>query len=87
MICLSRLVAEREMMELLSEFIDFTGELDFLTKYGLVLSNFLIIFYFLAFKKTRGPTQNKKILYVIAHPDDETMFFLPSIKALRSEYE
>lgn len=27
--------------------------------------------------------KGKKILYVIAHPDDEAMFFVPSIRKLR----
>ena len=33
----------------------------------------------------QGLDRVKRVLFVIAHPDDETMFFAPSIFALRAE--
>ena len=36
-------------------------------------------------KLTGSQIQGENILYVIAHPDDEAMFFVPSIKELRKE--
>lgn len=75
-------------MEYLDNFIEwFETEDLFLLKYGLVLSNFVTILFLLVVK---GKTSNKeitfqdKVLLVTAHPDDEAMFFLPTIKALHT---
>ena len=48
----------------------------------------LLFTFFLAFQKAQKMRQkpkrkNENILLVIAHPDDEAMFFVPAIKALR----
>lgn len=73
-------------MEYLDNVIEwFENEDLVLLKYGLVLSNFVTIIFLLLF---RGAKVNKKedikerVLIVTAHPDDEAMFFLPTIKLL-----
>ena len=36
-------------------------------------------------KGVQKKTEGKTILYVMAHPDDESMFFVPSIKHFKAE--
>ena len=44
-----------------------------------------ILFVYLH-KKYNPTPKLHRVLFVIAHPDDEVMFFAPTIKALRSTY-
>jgi len=71
----------------LSELLN--GEMEWFIKYGLIIGNFLIIVILLIVSQ-RNPhisqDKRKNVLFATAHPDDETMFFVPTIKALRSDY-
>jgi len=78
-------------MDYLSEFFDFDDGLDGWTRYSLLVINFLTIgFIFIAkaIKKQKQPSADstdspKTIVFIIAHPDDESMFFLPTIKEMK----
>eukprot|EP01016_Furgasonia_blochmanni_P002202 TRINITY_DN10875_c0_g1_i3.p2 TRINITY_DN10875_c0_g1~~TRINITY_DN10875_c0_g1_i3.p2 ORF type:complete len:146 (-),score=18.32 TRINITY_DN10875_c0_g1_i3:298-735(-) len=79
------------VVELITSYID----VDFLLRYIIILSNFVIIIA-LAIKKRRqgadaadeGELKKPNIvLFVTAHPDDETMFFIPAIRELKQEYK
>lgn len=75
-------------MDYLDNFIEwFEAEDLFILKYGLVLSNFVTIFFLLFYRSKKStkidPKQTQQtVLIVTAHPDDEAMFFLPTIKEL-----
>ena len=49
----------------------------------------IVILYFIAFAYAKGFESTKKfeknILFVLAHPDDECMFFTPTIRALKEK--
>lgn len=71
-------------MEYIDSFIEwFENEDLFILKYGLVISNFVTILFLLALKsrnrKTSRVEGEDNVLLVTAHPDDEAMFFLPTI--------
>jgi N-acetylglucosaminylphosphatidylinositol deacetylase len=56
----------------------------FLIKYGFVIANtFTLIFLYLIKRfrpsKKKDDDEIKNILFVTAHPDDEAMFFIPTI--------
>ncbi|KRX01251.1 putative deacetylase LmbE-like domain [Pseudocohnilembus persalinus] len=80
-------------MNTLQDLVDFSGDLDFFTKYGLIISNFIIIGILLVKKQyfhqklyNKSNDENKKnILFVTAHPDDEVMFFQPTIIDLQNQ--
>ena len=59
------------------ENLSFILQMDFLTKYGVILCNFFFILVIsVALKLRKNPElaiQRKNILFVIAHPDDESM--------------
>lgn len=58
-----------------------------MTKYALIITNFLIIFVLVLTKRRKQVLdQTKKVLFVTAHPDDESMFFLPTFANLRQQY-
>lgn len=62
------------------DFLDYFEDDDiFLIKYGLIIANFLTIILLLFFKKKVVIQEEKNVLLVTAHPDDETMFFIPTI--------
>lgn len=67
-------------------FLDELDELDlFLLKYGLIIANFVTIFFLLLMRRPLpGPPEVREVLLVTAHPDDEAMFFIPTIRYLRA---
>jgi hypothetical protein len=71
----------------------FSGELEWYFKYGIIISNFILILMLSYFTSKRRQQQiakqekRKSILFVISHPDDEAMFFVPTIKNVREEYD
>ncbi|CAD8151799.1 unnamed protein product [Paramecium octaurelia] len=77
------------LLDIIEELID--DDLLFLLKYGLIISNFITIFVLLYFKSKKQQNENeenKSVLLVTAHPDDEAMFFLPTITYLQdNNYE
>jgi N-acetylglucosaminylphosphatidylinositol deacetylase len=70
-----------EAISFLVDILDFGEGLDFWTKYGLIISNFIIIGILVikTWNKNIIDVNKKNILFVTAHPDDEAMFFLPTI--------
>jgi len=72
--------------------IDEFTSLDFLLRYCVIISNFFIIIVILIVKRsgksgaTEDNTAKKNILFVTAHPDDEAMFFVPTIVDLQKIY-
>ncbi|KAL4446014.1 hypothetical protein ABPG74_011006 [Tetrahymena malaccensis] len=76
-------------LDYIKEYVDFGEGLDFWTKYGLIAMNFIMIVIILVAKKFKGSkgdqSEEKNILFVIAHPDDESMFFLPTILEMKEQ--
>ncbi|CAD8060953.1 unnamed protein product [Paramecium primaurelia] len=71
------------LFDIIEEIID--DDLLFILKYGLIISNFITIFILLYFKSKKQQNEkdeNTSVLLVTAHPDDEAMFFLPTITYL-----
>ncbi|CAD8067364.1 unnamed protein product [Paramecium primaurelia] len=78
-----------EFFDIIEEIVD--DDLLFILKYGLLISNFITIFILLYFKSKKQQNEKeekKSVLLVTAHPDDEAMFFLPTITYLNdNNYE
>eukprot|EP01017_Pseudomicrothorax_dubius_P049779 TRINITY_DN9311_c0_g1_i1.p1 TRINITY_DN9311_c0_g1~~TRINITY_DN9311_c0_g1_i1.p1 ORF type:complete len:178 (+),score=35.56 TRINITY_DN9311_c0_g1_i1:64-597(+) len=67
----------------------FNVELEWYFRYALIISNFVLITVLLIFRGRRQGTTDeprKNVLILIAHPDDETMFFIPTITSLKADY-
>ena len=55
-------------------------------KYILIGFNFLtLLVIYLHKKKNKSPKQHH-IMFLTAHPDDESMFFRPTLRGITSEY-
>ncbi|CAD8081211.1 unnamed protein product [Paramecium sonneborni] len=75
-----------ELFQIIEEVVD--DDLLFILKYGLIISNFITIFILLYFKSKKQHNQKEEkkcVLIVTAHPDDEAMFFLPTISYLNDK--
>lgn len=61
-------------------FMDWLEDDDlFLIKYGLIIGNFMTIIVLIYFRRVHTDPQIKNVLLLTAHPDDEAMFFIPTI--------
>ena len=73
-------------MDLLDTMKDWLESDDiFLIKYGFIIANFTTLIFLYIAKQMRPQkvsTNDSNVLIVTAHPDDEAMFFLPTIKTL-----
>jgi len=75
-------------MDWLAEQVD-ALELDSTLKYSLVLMNFVTIVVLWLYRRMhpkQQPQEKLNVLLVTAHPDDEAMFFQPTINELKEEY-
>ena len=70
------------------EFLDELTQINFDLKYILILFNFVTIAVLVIYRKMNPTPVGEKhpILFLIAHPDDECMFFQPTIKNLRKNH-
>jgi hypothetical protein len=62
------------------------GAVDFSFKYILLGFNFLTLLVVYLHKRTRKVTREHHLLFVTAHPDDEVMFFGPTIASVATDY-
>lgn len=62
------------------------GAVDFSFKYILLGFNFLTLLVVYLHKRSRRPKREHHLLFVTAHPDDEVMFFGPTLAAVASDY-
>mmetsp|Transcript_43 Transcript_43/g.46 ORF Transcript_43/g.46 Transcript_43/m.46 type:complete len:259 (+) Transcript_43:104-880(+) len=72
------------------EFLDWIAEYDHFLGWGLITFNSVIILLLLIAKSRKvdvhGEIEQLNIAFTIAHPDDESMFFLPAIKSLSKKH-
>mgnify|MGYP002621280895 CR=1 FL=1 len=66
-----------DILESVLEIVDEFLSLDFLLKYSIIITNFIVIAGLIWYKRTHKtelpPEEQKTILLVTAHPDDEAM--------------
>lgn len=55
-------------------------------KYILLSLNFFTIIFVYIFKSKNKKPKEHNVLFITAHPDDEAMFFRPTIKSLIDNY-
>ena len=68
-------------MDFLFDCIDEFAGLDFLFKYLIIISNFLIIITLALIKRkyslvSSSDHTKKNVLFITAHPDDEAMYYI-----------
>ena len=55
-------------------------------KYILLAFNFITLLVIYLHKRKHKPPKQHHVLLLTAHPDDESMFFRPTIRAIANEY-
>lgn len=62
------------------------GAVDFSFKYILLAFNFLTLAAVYLHKRNRKTTRQHHLLFLTAHPDDEVMFFGPTLASITNDY-